>query len=177
MYADTLLGPVKQWGYLVKDLDAAMQCWVEQLGVGPWWGYRNVSMESTFGGEVNQVTIDVALAYQNGVQIELIQQTNDVLSPYSAFYATDKSQFLHQLAYHTPQIDQAVADCLARGMRQVGTIRTPMDRRYIYMDSPAMDGLVIELMEVDANDIADFDRCATEAQDWDGSEPYRLISL
>jgi hypothetical protein len=25
MFADELLGPVRQWGYLVKDLDEAMQ--------------------------------------------------------------------------------------------------------------------------------------------------------
>ncbi len=130
MYFDNILGPIKQWGYLVKDLDRAMQCWVEQLGVGPWWGFKNVPMESTFEGEVNQITIDVALGYQNGVQIELIQQTNATLSPYSAFYATEKEQFLHQIAYHAPEIDKAVAACRARGMREVGNIRTYMDTSF-----------------------------------------------
>ena len=33
MFADDILGPVKQWGYLVKDLDQAMDCWISQLGV------------------------------------------------------------------------------------------------------------------------------------------------
>ena len=44
------LGPVKQWGYLVRDLDEAMDCWINQLGVGPWWGYRNVPAKAQMGG-------------------------------------------------------------------------------------------------------------------------------
>lgn len=177
MYADKLLGPVKQWGYLVKDLDEAMQCWVDQLGVGPWWGFRNVPMQSSFGGEVSEVIIDVALAYQNGVQIELIHQTNDATSPYSQFYGTDKRQELHQVAYHAHDIDSAIAGCKARGMREVGSIMTPINKRYVYMDSPAMEGLVIELMEVDEDAVAEFERSAIEARDWQGDDPYRIITL
>ena len=51
MFADDILGPIKQRGYLVKDLDEAMACWVEQLGIGPWWGYRNVSSKALIDGE------------------------------------------------------------------------------------------------------------------------------
>lgn len=177
MYNEKILGPVKQWGYLVKDLDSAMQCWVEQLGVGPWWGFRNVTVESTYQGQITQVVMDVALAYQNGVQIELIHQTNEVLSPYSDFYQTDKQQFLHQVAYHAPNINETIAACEARGMKEIGSIKTIMDTRYVYMDSPALDGLVIELMEVDEGTVADFERCSKEAENWDGSAPYRLIDL
>lgn len=121
--------------------------------------------------------MDVALAYQNGVQIELIHQTNDVLSPYSDFYQTDKQQFLHQVAYHAPQINETVAACEARGMTEIGSIKTMLGTRYVYMDSPALDGLVIELMEVDEAAVADFQRCSNEAASWDGSDPYRLIDL
>ena len=113
----------------------------------------------------------------HGVQIELIHQTNDATSPYSQFYSTDKRQELHQVAYHAPDIDGAIAGCKARGMREVGSIMTPINKRYVYMDSPALDGLVIELMEVDEAAVADFQRCANEAASWDGSDPYRLIDL
>ena len=86
MFADKILGPVKQWGYLVKDLDQAMECWVEQLGVGPWWGYRNVTVQALTDGQTSEVTMSVGLAYHQGMQIELIHQTNDAHSPYSYFY-------------------------------------------------------------------------------------------
>jgi hypothetical protein len=109
-------GPVKQWGFVVRDLDAAMQCWVEQLGVGPWWGYRNVRLNSRFQGIESEVLLDVALSYQNGVQIELIQQRDDSPSPYRAFYATPHAQMLHQVAYMVPDLDAALLEAKAAGL-------------------------------------------------------------
>ena len=40
-----------------------------------------------------------------------------------------------------------------------------------------MGNLVAELMEVDDSFVADYQRCAEEAAQWDGSDPYRLIAL
>jgi hypothetical protein len=50
MFCDSIFGPVKQWGFLVKNLDESMACWVDQLGVGPWWGFRNVPVVWHFEG-------------------------------------------------------------------------------------------------------------------------------
>lgn len=177
MLTTQLFGPIKQWGFLVKDLDQAMAYWKGVLGVGPWWGYRNVTLEAHVQGQVNQVSIDVGLAYQNGVQIELIHQTNNVLSPYSEFYNTDKQQFLHQVAYFTPDIDAAIATAKQAGMREQGFCKTMLDQRYVYMGHPMMGDVVVELMEVDDGFVADYERCAQQAETWDGSDPYRLISL
>jgi len=84
---------------------------------------------------------------------------------------------LHQVAYFAPDIDAAVARARENGMREVGSIKTLLGTRYVYMDSPALEGLVIELMEVHDGFVEDYERNAREAETWDGSEPYRLISL
>ena len=172
----TLFGPVKQWGFLVKDIDVAMRCWVEQLGVGPWWGYRNVRLQSQFGGVKAEVEMHVALGYQNGVQIELIQQTNDVLSPYRAFYDTEHAQALHQLGYIVPDLDAAVASGKQAGLREHGVLSNDF-ARYYYLDNPAMQGLVVELMQAEPNFVATYASCAQEAAVWDGSDPYRMVSF
>ncbi len=177
MFTTQLFGPIKQWGFLVKDLDQAMAYWKDTLGVGPWWGYRNVTLEAHYQGQVNEVTMDVGLAYQNGVQIELIHQTNDVLSPYSEFYHSDKQQFMHQIAYFAPDIDAAIARGKQAGMTEQGFCKTMLNQRYVYMAHPMMGDVVVELMEVDDGFIADYQRCAEEAENWDGSDPFRLISL
>lgn len=173
---EALFGPVKQWGFLVKDIDAAMRCWVDQLGVGPWWGYRNVRLQSEFKGVSAEVVMHVALGYQNGVQIELIQQVNDVLSPYRAFYDTELAQALHQLAYIVPDLDAAVAKGLAAGLREHGLLQSPAGR-FVYLDSPAMSGLVVELMQTDPNFLEAYASCSKLAETWDGSEPFRLVSF
>lgn len=178
MFADDILGPVKQWGYLVKDLDQAMQAWVEQLGIGPWWGFRNVPVKAYMGDQESDVVMSVGLAYHQGVQIELIHQTNDANSPYSYFYRdSDDAQVLQQVAYMVPDVAAAQLQCEARGMHEVGRIAPAPGVDYIYMSSPALKGLAIELMPHDQNFLDDYQRCATEAANWDGSDPYRLISF
>ena len=178
MFADSILGPVKQWGYLVKDLDEAMACWVEQMGIGPWWGYRNVPSKAIVGDEENDLVMSVGLAYHQGVQIELIHQTNEVLSPYSYFYRdSDDAQVLQQVAYMVADVNEAIGQCQQRGMHEVGRIVPAPGVEYVYMSSPAMRGIAIELMPHDPGFLEEYERCAAEAARWDGSDPYRLISF
>jgi hypothetical protein len=72
VFADKILGEVLQWGYLVKDLDEAMTSWVEQLGIGPWWGYKNVPLKAVVDGVETDITIDVGLAYPIAIFIEVV---------------------------------------------------------------------------------------------------------
>ena len=178
MFADEKLGQVRQWGFLVKDLDQAMECWVEQQGIGPWWGYRNVPAKAVVDGEETDILMSVGLAYHQGVQIELIHQLNDVNSPYSGFYRNcDSAQMLQQVAYMVPDVDKAITQCEQRGMHEVGRIIPGPGVDYVYMSSPAMKGLTIELMPHDKGFLDEYERCAKEAAEWDGSDPYRLISF
>lgn len=173
---EPLFGPIMQWGFLVKDIEAAMRSWVEHFGVGPWWGYRNVRLQSDFRGARTEVHMHVGLAYQNGVQIELIQQLNDVISPYRFFHDTASAQALHQLSYIVPDLDAALARAAAAGLREHGVMRNDF-ARYVYLDHPAMNGLVVELMQSDPDYVASCAACAAEAASWDGSNPYRLVAL
>ena len=178
MFADDILGPVKQWGYLVKDLDQAMTSWVEQLGIGPWWGFRNVPARAVVNGETTDIVMSVGLAYHQGMQIELIHQTNDANSPYSYFYSgSDDAQVLQQIAYMVADVDAAIQQCEQRGMHEVGRILPAPELAYVYMSSPAMKGLAIELMPHDQGFLDEYQRCADEATRWDGSDPYRLITF
>lgn len=129
----------------MKDIDAAMRIRVEHFGVGPWWGYRSVRLHSDFRGTLSEAQMHVGLACQDGVHIELIQQVNDVVSPNRFFYDTDKAQTLHQLSYIVPELDAALARAAA-GLREHGVIRNGF-ARYVYLDQPATDGLVVEARE------------------------------
>ena len=178
MFADNILGPIKQWGYLVRDLDEAMNCWINQLGVGPWWGYRNVPATAVCNGRQNPILMSVGLAYHQGIQIELIQQHDDAPSPYQYFYQRGtEAQVLQQVAYMVPDVEEAIVQCQQRGMHEVGRILPSPTQTYVYMSSPAMAGLAIELMPHDQNFLDDYARCVAESTAWDGANPYRLISF
>lgn len=178
MFADKRLGRVIQWGYLVKDLDQAMETWIEQLGIGPWWGYRNVSLRSVVDGKETDIKMNIGLAYHQGVQIELIHQVCGSDSPYSYFYrGSEDAQVLQQVAYMVPDVSAAIAQCAQRGMREIGRVISPAGDTFVYMSSPGLQGLAIELMPHDQSFLDEYARCVKVADSWEGEEPYRLISF
>jgi len=179
MLATQPFGPIKQWGYLVKDLEPAMQSWIDNLGVGPFWGFRNVALTSHMHGTRSEVIMNVGLTYQAGVQIELIEQLNpdEAPSPYSDFYQTEQPQVFQQFGYHSLDIDADRKTALSMGLRELGYVESQTQSHYYYFDHPSIAGMVIELMEMDQMTIDAFTYCATEAETWDGSDPYRLIDL
>ena len=76
------LGPIRQIAWLTEDLDAATGRWRAFAGIGPWTVYRNVALEGRYRGRPARVTIDVALSYQDGMQIEIIRPHGRGPSPY-----------------------------------------------------------------------------------------------
>ncbi|MDM9593694.1 VOC family protein [Pseudomonas guariconensis] len=70
-----------QLGFVVQDLEQSIDHWL-QLGVGLWTVFRDVQLQGNYQGQVVEVRMNVGLAYQGGLQIELIHTTSDGPSPY-----------------------------------------------------------------------------------------------
>lgn len=172
------LGKVLQWGYPVKDIDKAMACWVEQLGIGPWWGFRNVPLKAIVDGKESDISINVGLAYHQGVQIELIQQVCDGDSPYSFFYRnSEDAQILQQVAYMVDDVNEAISHCKKQGMHEIGRVVPWPGGDCVYMSSSGLKGIAVELMPHDQGFLDEYARCVKEADEWEGDEPYRLLTL
>jgi hypothetical protein len=84
---------------------------------------------------------------------------------------------LQQIAYMVPDVDEAIRQCQQRGMHEVGRILPAPELAYVYMSSPAMKGMAIELMPFDQGFLDEYARCSAEAEVWDGADPYRLITF
>lgn len=75
------LGNVRQNGYVVRDMGAALKHWTEVLGVGPFYYIEQVQMDVfTFRGEPSEIDVSIALGNSGDLQIELICQRNDAPS-------------------------------------------------------------------------------------------------
>ncbi len=155
----TPFGPIRQLGYIVTDIHAAMRQWLEGPGVGPFYYLEN----------------NGALAQSGGVQIELVQLRDD--SP--SFFHTFVGKFgegLHHVAFWTQHFDAGVAAALARGYvelhRGTSLPGTP-DSRFAYFDRGSTDGTAIEISERGVDKRALFDAIAHAAEGWDGTEPVR----
>lgn len=141
------LGPVRQLGYVVADLDAELGRWRRQHGVGPWTVIRNVCLNSRYRGQPSRPLIDIALAYCGEVQIELIQQRNTAPSPYRARIEAERHG-LHHLAFLCADIAADVRRAEALGWRVVCDIRMTGSGRYVYLQSPRFgDDFHIEFLE------------------------------
>jgi len=74
---------VFQMCYLVEDIEAAMQHWVEQLTVGPWFLLEHFTGErGTYRGEPADVDVALAMAYAGHMLVELIAPHDDRPSVY-----------------------------------------------------------------------------------------------
>lgn len=167
-------GAVDQIGFLVEDMDASIARWIDHSGVGPWTLFRNVTMEGEYRGAPTQVTMAVGLAYQDDIQIELIQVTNAAPSPYRGDDGRPL-QGLHHLARIVDDLDAAVATAVEGGMEVVFTAHNPATR-VAYLRVPGEPGLLFEFI-CGADMRAMCEAGIAAARNWDGSDPVTPIDL
>ena len=68
-----IFGDVRQNGYVVRNIESALEHWTEVLGVGPFWYFEEAPVEDfRYRGEPSELVVSIALAQSGPLQIELI---------------------------------------------------------------------------------------------------------
>jgi Glyoxalase/Bleomycin resistance protein/Dioxygenase superfamily len=168
-----MFGPVMQNGFVVPDLEAAIDHWVSVMHVGPFFLLAHIPfVNSYFRGRPLDIDISVAIAYSGDIQIELIEQHNDAPSIYAEF--TQQGRYGLQ---HMGIMTDSVADHLARleplGIRPVQHGATAAGAKFAYLDTDVTPGFMIELIESNAMMVGAFRTIYEAAQNWDGKERVR----
>ncbi|NYT58113.1 VOC family protein [Alcaligenaceae bacterium] len=168
-------GEIRQLGYVVKDIEAAMEYWSNTLGVGPWYYNPKVPIKNyRYRDEIYEPHNSVALANSGFVQVELIQCRNDVPSMYRDFLQAGNTGLQH-VAYWTESYDNDLARLVAQGFRPVMSGEVGERGRFVYFDTEYHPGTVIELSEVAGPKGKLFDLIRNESQEWDGHDPVRAF--
>lgn len=172
-------GAVRQAGYVVPDIDAAMDYWSQVLGIGPWFYNPRVPIENyRYRGERYDVHNSVALANSGPLQMELIQTRNDVPSMYRDFMRAGHFGLQH-VAYWTESFDADLARLEAQGFQVAMSGEVGTNGRFVYFDPADHPGLhpgnVIELSEVAGPKGKLFTMIREAAQGWDGRDPVRAF--
>jgi hypothetical protein len=166
-----LPGPIRQNGYVVRDIEAALKHWTEVIGVGPFWYFERVPIEAfSYHGEPSPLEVSIALANSGQLQIELIQQRNDAPSMYRDFLAAGQEGLQH-VAYWTESFDADLARVTDAGFRVGQSGQVGADGRFVYFETDAHPGSVVELSEISGEKGRFFSHIAEAAASWDGSEP------
>lgn len=166
-------GEIAQAGYVVEDIEAAMDYWSRVLGVGPFFYNERVPIKNyTYRGERHEPHNSVALANSGTLQVELIQTRNDVPSMYRDFMQT-RGPGLQHFAYWTETYDADFERALRQGFTPVMSGEVGERGRFVYFDTEYHPGTVVELSEVTGPKGRMFRLIREASEGWDGSDPVR----
>jgi hypothetical protein len=171
-----IFGPICQNGYVVRDIQAAMDHWIKVMGVGPWYYVDRVKTDwYRYRGKDSPLEMSVALANSGDLQIELIQQRNDAPSMYREFLDAGREGLQH-VSFWTADYQALYDRALALGYRighegQIGGEKG----RFAYFDTEVNPGTVIEISDISGGKGRFFERIRQAAADWDGADPIRLV--
>ncbi|MCX5042345.1 VOC family protein [Aldersonia sp. NBC_00410] len=169
-----LPGPIRQIGFVVNDLDRALESWVA-LGVGPWYVVRGQQLRTLYRGEPCEVTLTIALANSGDMQFEVIAQEGGDPSIYTEFLASGREGF-NQFAYWATDYETAVQSAGDAGWPVVWSGGEAEGVRYAYLEPPNGPAPIIEISELNeiTNGLGDFLRAAADG--WDGADPIRSFT-
>jgi len=173
-----VFGDVRQNGYVVRDIEAAMKHWTEVLGVGPFFYFERAPIQNfRYRGGPSGLIVSIALANSGPLQVELIQQRNDAPSMYRDFLDAGHEGLQH-IAYWTQQFDAEMERLSVSGYRvgQSGEAGGP-DGRFVYLETEAHPGTVVEFSEISGPKGRFFEMIAMAAREWDGTQPVRRMDL
>ncbi len=170
-----LFGALRQLGYVVHDIEAAMKHWIEVNRVGPFFYIERVPI-SAFAYQSIPATeipeISIALAYSGAVQIELIQQRNEAPSMYRDYLAAGQEGLQH--VGYCPEDYEAAKHAAADQGLSVGQEGDIAGRGgFIYYQTSAHHGTCVELIECNNHRRYQFTEMEQICHKWDGSDPIR----
>jgi len=165
---------VFQLGYVVDDLDAAIERWMKVTNIGPAFIMRGSAPENIiYRGQPGEMVMDIGFCQAGDLQIELIQPLSTGPNVYRDAVPAGTQAYHHQ-GYFTDDMDAEFARFAALGV-DVGVQGTFGDMRFAYFDTRPQIGCMTEVLERNPDVEAMFKMIADAAVDWDGSDPVRLI--
>ena len=169
------LGGVRQVGYVVRDIEKAMQHWSEVLGVGPWFYKEDVgTTEFRYRGRASTPPrLSIALANSGDLQIELIQQRDDAPSLYLDSLNRGGECAQHVAFWTLDGFDELTALLLERGYVEGHGGRMGSRGRFAYFVHPDLPSGMIEISEMTGGKGEYFAEIRKAAEAWDGAAPIR----
>jgi hypothetical protein len=171
------LGPMRQVGYVVRDINAAMAHWTRVLGVGPFFYFERAPVRDfQYLGQPSDAAASGAFSCCGSVQIELIQPLDDHPSVFNAFLQSGLEGVQH-FAFWTQQFDSCVERFTSAGAPVVQSGYTgSRDGRFAYFATEAHPGTMIEISEVQGRKAELFNHVAVVCETWDGGDPIRKLT-
>jgi Glyoxalase/Bleomycin resistance protein/Dioxygenase superfamily len=164
---------IVQMAYVVEDIHRAMNQWVEQLKVGPWFLLeRFTGVDPSYRGQPSEADVAIAMSFAGHMMIELIQPNNNEPSVYRETIEKRGYGF-HHWGIASSDFDRDIETYRKRGAELAFFARVPSGGRVAYMDTTAQLPGMVELIELGASFEPMFTGFYRASLGWDGSDPVR----
>lgn len=138
------LPPVEQLGFVVKDVDRAIEYYSSNFGWGPFRVQEYDLKGFTYRDKKGNCRLKVAFTTSGPIEIELIQVL-DGETPHSEFLR-EKGEGLQHLRFQVDDLDGMLAELAKAGIRPVFHDRLP-HAGFAYINSDEIGGVMFELIE------------------------------
>ncbi len=176
----SFFGSVVQQGYVVPDVDAAVEHWLAR-GVGPFFIADIKGMSGVYDGEPISADMRAGFAYCGEQQIEVITPEGTNPSIYKDYLNLNPQGGLQHLAYWVNDIDEKLEELTTAGhefkvWQRYG--ESPSFKAHAYIDSVLAPGVMIQLMAISDFYEMFFGVIKKAANSWDGqTDPIRMLDL
>ena len=167
------VGQVMQMAYVVHDIRSAMDWWVRNCNVGPWFLLESFTgPEQRFRGQPTTADISIAMSFAGHMNIELIQPKDSRPSVYNEII-TRRGHGFHHLGIAVSDVEAERAAYEKRGYKVAFSTPVPSGGVVYYMDDDRNEPGFIELIPATAGMDEMFTRYWKAAVDWKGENPIR----
>jgi hypothetical protein len=167
--------PIIQNGYVVRNLEAALDHWTRKCGIGPCFVLEHSNFAKLmFRGQPTKIDMTAAIAYWGDVQVELIYQHDDAPSIYTEF-SRSKGEGLQHVGVMTDSVERHLAELAKVGIKPTQWGHTEAGVQFAYVDTDMHPGGMIELVESGPMITTFFNMAREAARNWDGRDPVRRL--
>jgi hypothetical protein len=171
-------GQIVQTAYVVPDMRAAIDWWIKDGKVGPWFLLDSFTgPEQRYRGEPTQADVVLAMSFAGHMMIELIQPRDERPSVYRETIQRSGYGF-HHIGIAFEDVEAARQEYHQRGYHEAFSTPVPSGGKVYYMgDGPGAPGApgFVELIPATEGMDEMFTRYWKASVDWDGSEPIRAF--
>jgi hypothetical protein len=162
-----------QTAFVVEDIQVAMQHWIADLNVGPWFllGPFTGGNAATYRGQPSRASVSIAMAFAGHMQIELLQPLDDLPSVYKETIEARGFGFHH---HGLAVADIAAAEARYRAKGYEEAFRAAVGSgEVIYFDTKGASPGFIEIFEANAGMEDAFTSMYLASVGWHGEDPVR----
>jgi hypothetical protein len=166
-----------QMGYVTRDLDAALDYWINAIKAGPFYFAEYEPEQQVYRGKPTHTRFRLAYGFSGDMNVEVVQQLSGGPSAYTeALDAAGEiptgGLFHHVMVTHNGY-DEAYNAYLAQGAERCFDAVAPGVLRYSYLDARKLMGSYLEMLEDASPFLAGCEKMREIHRSWDGTRPKR----